>query len=333
MSISYRSIRMDEDPAVTQSKESYSVSNSQTVQSPQGKTDTVAKVEMKKKSEAVKRQREIIHAREEETKFSARIGELIVPLIVLGVLALIVSFVLIPSATQIVENRKQSAQLQEQLDRKKAKVSVLNTLSIEDLERDLRTVSKVIKDDMNVAELASEIDFLAISNNLTPQSEEAANQGGALLPSSEEEIDWKPENADSITGPFTFSGRFQDICSFISDLRLRSSTILSLGAVNISVKQIFEGNNFEASSSGEWIVSLSVKGYTVSPRATASIDDQVSVFVQEGVMEEIEERAAYEHSLFGEGEEQSDAANGEDVDDENAGADDEDEEEDDEASE
>lgn len=298
MSISYSVKVMDEEPNVTNQYQGSGLPHvSRPEVSSSDKGETVAKAEMRKRTETVKRQREIIHAREEDTKLSARLGELVVPFIVLGILALILSFVLIPSATQIVENRKQAAQLQEQIEKKQAKVSTLEKISIENLERDLLTVSKVIRDDMNVAELANEIDYLAISNHLTPQSEEAANQGGAALPASKEEIDWKPENADSITGPFSFSGRFEDICSFISDLRLRSSTILSLGAVNVGLKSSPNEANAEKDSSDVWMVSLSVKGYTVRPRTGVTIDDPVVVVVKEGVMEEIEKRAAYEHSL------------------------------------
>ncbi len=282
---------------------------------------SVTTAEMKKKGEMMKRQREIIHAREEDTKLSSRLGDLILPLVILGVIALIISFILIPFSTQIVENRKQSAKLMDEIKVKREKVKTLKSIRVEELERNLRTVTKVIGDDKNVSALANEIDYLAIENNLVPESEEITNRIviDKLSQSLEsEDLDWKPERSDSLVGPFSFYGSFEDISNFINDLRLRSATILSLGEVYVSQRRVdLSETNVTPSENGAesaWSIAISVKGFTVKPVTRVGIDDTVIIKLNENIMKEISERASYNHTLSQEntsGEEQEDQSAGE----------------------
>jgi hypothetical protein len=259
----------------------------------EGMSGSVAQMEAQKRLLVAKRQREIIHSRETEVKMSTRLGELVIPFIVLGILALITSFFLIPSIAEIIENQRQISTLRAEIKEKQAKVEVLQSINVEDLETKLSMVTKVVRDDMNVSELAGEIDALALVNNLSPSGESVANATGLVgKPSDESEpaFDWKPQYADTLNGPFSFSGTFTDICNFINDLRLRSSTILSLGEVTVARRSVVTDVAGQAVET--WYVNLSVKGYTVAPQTDASVDDPVVTELDEDVLGEISDRAA-----------------------------------------
>lgn len=247
--------------------------------------------EMTKRIETAQRQREIIHARDQDVKLSKRLGDLVVPLIVIGIIVLIASFILIPYATKITENRKESSLLQAEILKKQAKVRTLEGISAKELEKNLRIVSTVVKDTMNVSALADEIDALSVKNNLIPSEESIANTNGRLVDYGESEsLDWKPQYANSLAGPWGFKGSLEDICKFISDLRLKSSTVLSLGEVSIS-HHVNSGEDLDQEAD-IWTVQLSVKGYTVEPRTQAAIGDPVITKIEKNLLKEISIRSS-----------------------------------------
>lgn len=245
---------------------------------------SIAAREFHKRTASIKQGREIIKAREKDVSLVGRLGNLAVPLLFLGVLVLIIVFVFIPFGTGISETREQTKALREQLAVLEAKRDTLEEIDLSDLEDRLVTVSSVVKDDMDVAELAIEVENMAVSHNLDPLTQNMSNQQDLVSQQSEVETGWVPSYAKAISGPFGFSGAFTDVMAFLSELRQESKTIMTLGSLSLSRVQA------EGVLTDKWNISLVISGYTSPPATTVRVEDRINTNLDDVLFDEVYRR-------------------------------------------
>ncbi|MDD3661807.1 MAG: hypothetical protein PHG63_01960, partial [Candidatus Dojkabacteria bacterium] len=182
------------------------------------------------------------------------------------------------------ETREQTKALREQLAVLEAKRDTLEEIDLSDLEDRLVTVSSVVKDDMDVAELAIEVENMAVSHNLDPLTQNMSNQQDLVSQQSEVETGWVPSYAKAISGPFGFSGAFTDVMAFLSELRQESKTIMTLGSLSLSRVQA------EGVLTDKWNISLVISGYTSPPATTVRVEDRINTNLDDVLFDEVYRR-------------------------------------------
>ncbi len=238
--------------------------------------------EFHKKASSIKKGREIIKVEEKDIKLTTRLADLIVPFASLGVLVLIIVFVFIPFGTEILETRDQTRALADETRRNEAKAATVRSIDVSALDRTLKSVSQVVKDSMDVSELAIEVETLALDNNLSPRKQSVSDTEDVVSSSSKASNgEWVPSYTSAISGPFSYMGSFDDVTSFLNDLRNNSRTIMSLGAVSLT-------SRYDEDLDKEvWNVDLLISGYTAEPVQTVSIAEPISATVDETAVQEI----------------------------------------------
>lgn len=231
-----------------------------------------------------KKRREIIRADEKKVPLTKKLGQYIVPLIALGVFIMIVVLVYIPFGTEAMESLDEVNRLQEDIDQNGSKVKTLEGIDITKLEDDLSVMSFVVKDEMDVAALASDVEQIALDNNLNPKelslTDVPSAQGGL---SKGEGL---PSFTGTINGPFSFYGSFSDITKFLGELRDNSPTILFWDYVDVSR---YHGKD-EGSGKELWSVDIDIYGFTSPPVSEARVIDPVRTTVNQEIWEEIYSR-------------------------------------------
>ncbi len=243
--------------------------------------------ELRGSSSDIKKQREIIKAEEKDVKIGSRLGDLIIPFLTLGVLIIIVVFIFIPFGTEVMETRDQTKSLKEEIKRNEAKIDTLGGINLTGLEEKLDNVSVVVRDTMDVSEMAIEVEQLALGNSLVPLDQSATNTEDVVSSSSTVDYDWVPSYAQAISGPFTYKGEFLNLTAFLNDLRNNTKTILSMGSVSVSRSPTSDDDDPDKEY---WTINLLISGYTAEPAQTVNIADPVRTDIDENLYNEIEKR-------------------------------------------
>jgi hypothetical protein len=253
--------------------------------------ETAAAKDYRKQSERFKKEREIIKAREVDTNLSKRLGVLAMPFMFIAILVLIVVFIFIPYATEIAETRDNTRALMKDIKRNEEKIDILTNIDLAELEQRLEVTSTVVRDSMDVTEMAIEVERLALKHNLEPRRQSTSNLEDVVMEATTIDVNWVPSYADVISGPFNYQGSFTDVTAFLKDLRKNSKTILSLGQIRMSRVSRDEEGNYEISDDDYWGVNLLVSGYTAEPVTTAVVADPVRTEVDMVILEQIYSRA------------------------------------------
>lgn len=254
------------------------------------KEESIAMKDYRKQSERFKKEREVIKAREVDTSLSKRLGALATPFIFLTILCLIVVFIFIPYSTEVVETRKNTRALLKDIRRNEDKIDILTGIDLTELDRHLEVASTVIRDRMDVTEMAIEVERLALAHNLVPRQQKTSNMEDVVMQSTTVETEWVPSYADVISGPFDYEGSFADITGFIKDLRNNSKTILSLGRIQMN-RITHDEDDLIPNEQDHWFVSLLVSGYTAKPITSAIVADPVRTDIDSQILQQIYSRA------------------------------------------
>lgn len=258
------------------------------------KSEGVKARELRKRSEKYRKEREIIKSREKETSMSKRFSSLIVPFAAVGVLALIIVFVFIPFSTEIAETRDNTQQLLNDIERNEKKIATLSSINLTELEEELIVSATVVRDTMDVSELAIEVERIAEKHNLETRSVSATNMSDLVVESSVVDTDWVPSYADVISGPFSYAGEFHDVTSFLEEIRNKSKTILSLGVISMMHRGEVGEEADEQEGGDVWTISLVISGYTAEPVQSVNVADPVRVDVNQDALDQMYDRAGKE---------------------------------------
>jgi len=242
-----------------------------------------------------RKRREIIKAKEEES-FAKKFGRYLIPLMAVLVFILLVVFVYIPFGSDALDTREETKGLLEEMEWNKNKISSLEGLNMNELDRTISDVSEVVRDEMDVAQLAAEVEEIALSNNLDPHELTFSNVGGSEKVQESQIVqgEWAPGFSSSISGPFAFYGEFSDVVHFIDELRNESPTILYIDLINVSRYQPDETGEEEDEDGELWSVDIMIYGYTSFPVASVEIKDSVKVDMDQEVLDRIRERTVSE---------------------------------------
>lgn len=246
-------------------------------------------------TKTIKKSREIIRGAEGQDFFKS-VSNLLVPIVALVVFVLIVIFVYVPFGSEIKNTIDEKNAVMADVSRNQAKIDSLETLNVSLLDSRLSDVEEIVRDEMNVSDLAAQVESIAIRNALKPSSATVSNTGvGDLVEDDTGQlVTWVPEYASVINGPFSFMGKFADIMAFIEDLRKVSPTILSLSKISVTSITIEEGMDIPMDTGGEplWNVNLYISGFVSAPIAAVDIEIPIYTIVDQSLLDEITERIA-----------------------------------------
>lgn len=243
-----------------------------------------------------KKRRKIIRAEEEES-VAKKFGRYFIPLLSILVFILLVMFVYIPFGTEAFDRKDETDLLLEEIEWNEGKISVLESINVNELDGTISDVSEFVRDEMDVAKLAAEVEEIALFNNLDPKDLTFSDMGESekIQVSQIVKGEWAPGFSSSINGPFAFYGEFLDVVHFIDELRNESPTILYIDLINVSRYQITEPED-ETEDEDEdkelWSVDIMIYSYTSLPVSTANIKDSVTVEVDQDILDRIRERMA-----------------------------------------
>jgi hypothetical protein len=243
-----------------------------------------------------KRTRDLIRTEEDESSLTDKLSDYLVPLIGVMVFGLLIAFVYVPFGTEAMDTRDEIKTLDKQIDWYDNKISTLNSINLNQLNNDINTVEKVVRDEMDVSEMAAQVEEIALYNNLSPSELSFTNKNVQATfktdSRSERDLAWIPDYTDSISGPFAFYGEFDDITSFLNDLRNESPTALFIDAVNVSKYRSAQKQEeaVEAVEDQLWSVEINIFGYTCPPAKSVKIKDPLEIGGYDDAMKEINER-------------------------------------------
>jgi hypothetical protein len=189
-----------------------------------------------------------------------------------------------------METRENTKLLLKDIERNEGKIDTLEGINLSQLDDHLIVASSVVRDVMDVAELASEVERIALEHNLEPQSQSASNMNDMVVEASTLDTAWVPSYADAISGPFSFKGSFHDLTAFLEDLRNNSKTILSLGSISMMRSQ----NEETDESTDLWLINLLVSGYVAEPASETAVADPVRTEIDQDILEQLYRRAGQE---------------------------------------
>ncbi|MBN2100338.1 hypothetical protein JW710_00370 [Candidatus Dojkabacteria bacterium] len=282
-------------------------------QSPEKTKGAIEKLVGKDKSPKLKKKREIIKSEEPEENLSKKLGQYLVPIMGVIVFMLLLMFVYIPYGSEALKTRQESLSILDEAARNNDKAAVLQGINLEELDENLSIVSRVVLDEMDVSELASEVERIAISNNLKSKELSLSDiMGGRGMEFVSDETS-VPSFAESISGPFSFYGEFDDVVRFLEELREESPTTLFYDAVNLTIYSVDE-----ETSKVLWSVDINIYGYTTQPVTKANISDPIKTGFDSDLFDEIKERANIGKSVDDESSEEEEQTPEEETNDESS---------------
>jgi hypothetical protein len=240
-----------------------------------------------------KRSKNIIKTEDKEEGLVDKLSDYIVPLLGLMVFGLLIAFVYVPFGTEALDKNHEIRSLEEDIEYMNDKIEKLESINLDGLNQDTKKVEKVVRDEMEVSELAAQVEELALFNNLEPKELSFSNQAGgeSLYRTDLENDSWIPAFTGSISGPFSFYGEFPDVVAFLEDLRNESPTVMFIDAVSISRYKIDdEDQQTEVVEDQLWSVDINIFGFTTPSAQSVNIQDPVRIGGYEEIMQEIEER-------------------------------------------
>jgi hypothetical protein len=172
----------------------------------------------------------------------------------------------------------------QQIERNNQKIEALNSINLSQVNSLLQTADRVIKNSLEVAELAGDVEAIARDNNLTTQNVQFSSTSGVTT-----DI---PGFVDVISGPFSYIGEFRDITNFLADLRTKSPTVLAIRSVAVNNES--KSGDVGTDEEPLWSIDIVIDGFIAPKIETVSISDTVVTTVDEDLMEEIEQRIEYD---------------------------------------
>ncbi|MEA3357009.1 MAG: hypothetical protein U9Q67_01070 [Patescibacteria group bacterium] len=236
-----------------------------------------------------KRSRDLIRTERKSEGLASKASSWAIPIMVLVALIIIVIVVFIPFGTEIMDTLDEAALVQADVDTRIRKLNQLEEIELRELEGTLDVVESVVRDDMDVAELASEVEKVAVANNLEPKQISMSDESGVLLEAPDETFSISSVS-DTMSGPFAFFGKFSDVTSFLYELRNNSSTILALDAVYLSRynpvdEEVLEGDE------PMWGADLLISGFTTEPVRETDVKTSIKTSVDDDLIDEITSRS------------------------------------------
>lgn len=219
-----------------------------------------------------------------KTSLLSQFNSWILPIVALLVLAIVSVTVLIPSANDTMATLDEIRSVEQQIEKYDRKLEQLSAIRIAEVNSSLQIASQVIKDDLEVASLASDVELLAKNQNLETKSVTFSSSSSSLLN--------VPGYVNTISGPFSYSGTFKDLSDFIEDLRTKSPTIVALREVTMSRAGIAT-----TEEEATWTANFMIDAFTTSKVTTVSLQDVVTSTVNADLMDEISNRLEYKESL------------------------------------
>ncbi len=268
-------------------------------------SDTLKKAGGVSTNGTIKKSRELIKGNE-KSNLSQTINNLVVPILAFIVFILIVIFVYLPFGREIKTTMDETKGIKDQIAIDEQKVATLRGIDIETLDNNLRQVSKVVRSEMNVSDLASQVESLALRHALK-QTEVNLSNGLNLAEATADTpgaTSWIPSYSSTISGPFSFTGKFTDITAFLADLRTESPTILSLTNIEVSKSISAEGENSE----DKWNVDLYITGFISTSVSSVGINDPVNTFIDEELLNDLLARAEDEQTTQQSSQQSSDTS-------------------------
>ena len=184
-------------------------------------------------------------------KATLKIGDIIIPALVLVVLVILSVFIFIPMIESTMEFRSQSKDINDKMDTLQNVEQSLNTIDDTSLQADLIVAKKVIPETLKVSDFVYYINSAASQNSLTADSLTA---GDVKIISGENEYTY------GVNGPLSYTGTFENILSFLDELQTASPYIISV-----------EGISLREASDGGWTLSITVTGYYI-PASTQALN-------------------------------------------------------------
>lgn len=202
-----------------------------------------------------KTKKEIEAISEKLNKTKLKVSDVIIPILVLGVLALLAVFVFVPMIKSAMSFQAEHAEVLAKEDKLKALENILNDMDEGTLQIDLVNAKKVIPNTLKVSSFMYYIDNLASQKNLD-SSEISA---GDIKINAEGETS-EGNYILGVSGPLQYQGKLSNVLSFLDSLHSASPYILTI-----------ENLKLESYDTGVWKVSFSVTGYYV-PESTTTVN-------------------------------------------------------------
>lgn len=219
----------------------------------------------------------------QKESLSTRLKSWLVPIASVIVLGLMGMFIFIPSGTEALDALDEVRSTNEQIERNEEKIEKLNSINLSEINSMLQTVTFVIKDDLEVAELAGDVEAIARENNL-----ETKNVQFSSTSSAPTDI---PAFVSVISGPFSYEGNFNNIANFLEELRTVSPTVLAIRSVSLTRRGAVEETGTQEDPL--WSVNLEIDGFIASKIDSVSVNEVVRVNINEELIKEIEDRAEF----------------------------------------
>ncbi len=242
-------------------------------------------------SKLLRRSRNLIRAEKTDASLVKTVSDYIIPILVLIIFALIIAFVYVPFGTEILKVKESADKLRDQISKDEAKIATLKRINLSELDGNIETVSKFIKNEMDVSALAKEVETIASSNGLTIVNASMSNTASIKSATSDTSIRPDlPQYAGLISGPFSFEGTFEQIMNFIKALRTQSSTLLSFRVVDITKGSNTASEKTTAQLRQDWSISIYIDGYITPAITKVGINDPVNLNINQTLLNQIKDK-------------------------------------------
>ena len=202
-----------------------------------------------KTAEENKQTTEVIDQRLKKTKLE--MGDVIIPILVFIVLALLSAFVFIPMVSSAIGFRAESKEINRKMEMLVKLETGLEGLDNTLLQADLIVAKRVIPNALKVSDFIYYIDTLANSKNLS--SRELTASDVKVVTGGDRD---NPDYTYAVNGPLSYTGSLEDSLSFLDELQTASPYIISIKDISL-----------RGSSNEIWNMSLTTTGYYIPEKA------------------------------------------------------------------
>jgi hypothetical protein len=204
---------------------------------------------------ASKTRKEIEAISEKLNKTKLNFSDIIIPILVVVILALLGIFVFVPMIKAAISFQSEHAEIVAKEEKLKKLENTLNNMDEGTLQIDLVNAKKVIPNTLKVSSFMYYIDNLASQKNLDSSE----------ISAGDIKINAKGETSEGnyilgVSGPLQYQGKLNDVLSFLDSLYSASPYILTI-----------ENLKLESYDVTNWRVSLSVTGYYV-PESNTTVN-------------------------------------------------------------
>lgn len=201
-----------------------------------------------------------------------KFGDLIIPVISIIIFAILTMALYVPAVSDIWEIRKETKDISEKktfIESNLKTVDTLNQGKIELLDS-ARVARLIVPTELDVSDFTFYVDELANETDL--EFKEVSSTNISVDASSIKNLSLE-EGVKGISGPFVYSGTYDNIVSFLDKLQVDSPYIVSTSSV--ALKQELTDVESEGSEDSEksrnWGLELSITGYYAEGRENVSL--------------------------------------------------------------